>query len=222
MADLPSECLKINPPFTYVLLDVFGPWMVKERRNGGFQLHHRVKTILYHTSIAKVRLWHKPCGVSKALGLNKLQQDKRVLRYLSEQNCFWEFNPLHYLHREAIINARPHIPVSTDQQSAFILNLAMLLTQKGEVPSPPGDSDRDLLLNQWRQVQALANEFWLRWKREYLPTLQSHRKWNEMRRNLQEGDTVLLKDNQLLVIHGQWQWSFLLSIAKMENYEQLI
>ncbi|RXN37591.1 hypothetical protein ROHU_001910 [Labeo rohita] len=73
----------------------------------------------------------------------------------------------------------------------------MLLTQKGAVPSPPGEfSDRDLLLNQWRQVQALANEFWFKWKREYLPTLQYRRKWNEIRRNLQEGDIVLLKDNQ--------------------------
>lgn len=97
----------------------------------------------------------------------------------------------------AIINARPLIPVSTDPQSPFILTPAMLLTQKGAVPSPPGEfNERDLLLNHWRKVQALADEFCLRWKREYLPTLQSRRKWNEMCRNLQGGDIVLLKDNQ--------------------------
>jgi len=97
----------------------------------------------------------------------------------------------------AIINGRPLIPVSSDPQSPFILTPAMLLTQKGAVSPPPGEfGDRDLLLKQWRQVQALANEFLLRWKREYLPTLQSRSKWNETRRNLQEGDVVLLKDNK--------------------------
>ncbi len=176
-------------------------------------------------------LWER----QKELGLSKLQQEERILRYLGEQNCSWEFNPPNSLHKggswermigvarrildcillrehapfshevlcilmaevSAIINARPLIPASTDPQSPFILNPAMLLTQKGAVPSPPGEfNDRDLLLNHWRQVQALADEFWLRWKREYLPTLQSCRKCNEMRRNLQEGDIILLKDNQ--------------------------
>lgn len=32
MADLPPERLKICPPFTYVGLDVFGPWSVTSRR----------------------------------------------------------------------------------------------------------------------------------------------------------------------------------------------
>ncbi len=32
MSDLPSERLKVSPPFTYVGLDVFGPWSVTSRR----------------------------------------------------------------------------------------------------------------------------------------------------------------------------------------------
>ncbi len=31
MADLPPERLNIDPPFTYVGFDVFGPWMVRAR-----------------------------------------------------------------------------------------------------------------------------------------------------------------------------------------------
>lgn len=38
-------------------------------------------------------------GASKELGLSKLQQEERILRYLGEQNCSWEFNPLHSSHR---------------------------------------------------------------------------------------------------------------------------
>ncbi len=38
-------------------------------------------------------------GVSKELGLSKLQQEERILRYLGEQNCSWEFNPPNSLHK---------------------------------------------------------------------------------------------------------------------------
>lgn len=68
----------------------------------------------------------------------------------------------------AIINARPLIPVSNDPEAPFILSPSMLLTQKTGVPPPPGDfTDKDLLTKQWRQVQALADRFWNRWRQEY-------------------------------------------------------
>lgn len=35
MANLPPECLKTCPPFTYVGLDVFGPWSITTRRTRG-------------------------------------------------------------------------------------------------------------------------------------------------------------------------------------------
>lgn len=47
-----------------------------------------------------------------------------------------------------------------------------------------------------KAVQALANTFWARWRREYLSTLQSRRKWLSKQSNLKEGDVVLLKDKQ--------------------------
>lgn len=62
----------------------------------------------------------------------------------------------------AIMNARPLIPVSTDLDSLLMLTPAMILTQKVGVPPPPGDfNDKDLLHKQWRQVQALANKFYI-------------------------------------------------------------
>ncbi|GAA6111703.1 uncharacterized protein LOC125145112, partial [Tachysurus ichikawai] len=97
----------------------------------------------------------------------------------------------------AIINARPLLPVSADPEQPFILSPSMLLTQKTGVPPPPGDlTDKDLYTKQWRQVQALANQFWTRWRREYLPCLQHRPKWTVLRRNLQVGDLVLLRDKQ--------------------------
>ncbi|XP_059825153.1 uncharacterized protein LOC132393775 [Hypanus sabinus] len=97
----------------------------------------------------------------------------------------------------AIINAQSLLPVSSDPENPFIPSPSMLLTQKAGAPPPPGDfSDKDLYTKQWRQVQALANQFWPRWRQKYLPLLQQRQKWTEPRRNLQVGDLVLLRDKQ--------------------------
>ena len=46
----------------------------------------------------------------------------------------------------------------------------------------------------WRLVQFLANQFWNRWRVEYLPALQERSKWNKQHRNLKTDDIVLVKD----------------------------
>lgn len=268
MADLPPQRLQTCPPFTYVGLDVFGPWLITTRRTRGGQAESKRWAILFccmssravHIEVidsmdtsscinalrrffairGPAKQLMSDCGTNfmgacKELGISKNQPEPTVQRYLNQQGCSWEFNPPHASHMggswerligmarrildsvlleqhsrlthdvlctlmaevTAIINARPLIPVSNDPEDPFILSPSMLLTQKVGVPPPPGDfADKDLLTKQWRQVQALANKFWSRWSREYLPTLQHRRKWNKSHPNLQEGDLVLLKDSQ--------------------------
>ncbi|XP_025767154.1 uncharacterized protein LOC112848179 [Oreochromis niloticus] len=97
----------------------------------------------------------------------------------------------------AIINSRPLVSVSSDPDVPQILTPAMLLTQKQSVPPPPGTfTEKDLYKQQWRQVQRLADQFWNRWKREYLQTLQLRRKWQESSPNIERGDVVLMKDDR--------------------------
>ncbi|XP_041095804.1 uncharacterized protein LOC121307644 [Polyodon spathula] len=99
----------------------------------------------------------------------------------------------------AIVHARPLVPVSTDPDFPLILTPATLLTQKvAVVPPPQGEfNEKDLFSRQWRQVQSLANTFWHRWRKEYLPTLQSRRKWQKEKPNLKERDIVMLTDSQV-------------------------
>ena len=54
----------------------------------------------------------------------------------------------------------------------------------------------------WRRIQHLANEFWLRWKTDFLQSLQSRQKWIRPRRNMQAGDVVIMKEDNL----PQNQW----------------
>ena len=53
----------------------------------------------------------------------------------------------------------------------------------------------------WRRVQHIANEFWSRWRKEFLSNLQARCKWNKVQRNFQEGDVVLLKEDSN---HCEW------------------
>ncbi|XP_030254938.1 uncharacterized protein LOC115570470 [Sparus aurata] len=103
-----------------------------------------------------------------------------------------------------IMNARPLVPVSSDPEFPLVLTPAMLLTQKmGTVPPPPCEFGKaELLKQQWKQVQSLADTFWERWRCEYLSTLQTRRRWPDKRPNLKEGDVVLMKDLQ--VARNDW------------------
>lgn len=97
----------------------------------------------------------------------------------------------------AIMNARPLVPVSTDPDNPEVLSPSMILTQKSAVEPPPGNfTEKDMYTKHWKQVQTLANQFWTRWRKEYLPHLQRRQKWTTHRKDLQVGDVVLLKDKQ--------------------------
>ena len=101
----------------------------------------------------------------------------------------------------AIVNSRPLTVDQLNQDSTIEplpLSPNMLLTMKTDVhSSPPGDFEEPDLYSRkrWRRVQYLAQQFWSRWKKEYLHQLQSRQKWNSEQRNLQIGDIVLLGES---------------------------
>ena len=98
-----------------------------------------------------------------------------------------------------IVNSCPITSVSSDANEPQALTPAMLLTTKMQpLHPPPGDFVKEDLVarKRWRQVQYLANQFWIRWRQEYLQGLQPRRKWSESKPNLAEGDVVLLREKE--------------------------
>ena len=100
---------------------------------------------------------------------------------------------------EAIVNSRPlavcNISSPTDAEP---LTPNHLLTMKSRILlPPPGEFQRaDLyLVKRWRRVQYLVDQFWFRWRKDFLCTLQERPKWNKPRRNMCVGDIVLIKDD---------------------------
>ena len=53
-------------------------------------------------------------------------------------------------------------------------------------------------------MQYLADQFWSRWKIEYLATLQSRQKWTRKSRNFAVGDIVLVKDSDIFTQRNGW------------------
>ena len=98
---------------------------------------------------------------------------------------------------ESIINGRPLTSVSDDVNDVEPLTPNHLLLLKCQPSIPPGIFSKDdtYTRRRWKQVQYLADLFWTRWTREYLPLLQERQKWLKPRRNFMTGDVVLLVDS---------------------------
>ena len=93
-------------------------------------------------------------------------------------------------------NDRPITVVSNDVSDPEPLTPNHLLQLKGKPLLPPGVFAKDdcYAKRRWRQVQYLADLFWKRWVKEYLPLMQERQKWNMVKRNLKPGDLVLIMD----------------------------
>ena len=121
---------------------------------------------------------------------------------LQESGTRLDDESFHTLMKEVqnIVNSRPLSLNNMFPEAPEPLTPNHLLTMKVKVlMAPPGVFLRDDLYSRkrWRRVQHLANEFWNRWRREFLHTLQMRRKWVKPQRNLAIGDIVVVKDEHL-------------------------
>lgn len=97
---------------------------------------------------------------------------------------------------EAILNDRPITRVSDDPNDLEALTPNHLLLLKRKPSLPPGIfKEEDLYARKrWRQVQYMADLFWKRWLKEYLPLLQDRQRWNTTKRSFTVGDLVIIMD----------------------------
>nr|XP_049693327.1 uncharacterized protein LOC126053911 [Helicoverpa armigera] len=97
---------------------------------------------------------------------------------------------------EFAVNARPltHVSVNPLDPEALTPNHFLLGSSTGLPTTGPCDeADR----RTWRAAQALADRFWARWVREYLPLLAPRGEPQNNERPLQTGDVVLIADGTL-------------------------
>ena len=106
---------------------------------------------------------------------------------------------------ESILNSRPLCPVSDDINDYESLTPNHLLLQRAVQTLPPGCFVKEDIYarKKWRQTHILADHFWKRWLKEYVPSLLERQKWFRPRRNVEVGDLVLLVDE--CIPRGQWR-----------------
>ncbi|XP_039907300.1 uncharacterized protein LOC120746094 [Simochromis diagramma] len=107
----------------------------------------------------------------------------------------------------AIVNSRPlSVDGINDPQALEPLTPNHLITMKTKVALPPPGvfMKEDLYATKrWRRVQYLIEQFWGRWKKEYLLNISTRQKWHLPRRNLKVNDIVVIKDDNLPRNHWQ-------------------
>ena len=96
---------------------------------------------------------------------------------------------------EAVINGRPITAVSGDVNDPEALTPNhLLLLRSGPTTAPGTFINGDAYGRKWRHIQYLADAFWKRWLREYIPMIQFRKKWLVEKRNIQPGDIVLVHE----------------------------
>ena len=98
---------------------------------------------------------------------------------------------------EAIVNSRPlTVENLQDPESAPISPMQLLTLKSRVVMPPPGTFVREDIYcrRRWKAVQYLADQFWLRWRKEYLVIQNNRQKWTKKTRNFEVGDVVLVKE----------------------------
>ena len=120
---------------------------------------------------------------------------------------------------EGILNSRPlTVGTISDPTSELPLSPANILTMKSKVVMPPSGefSKPDLFCRKkWRRIKHVINEFWSRWRKEFLQLLQERKKWQDKKQSFQNGDIVLLKDGDL--IWNKWLMARVIEMFKDDN-----
>ena len=99
---------------------------------------------------------------------------------------------------ESIVNGRPITKVRRPERSRSVNPQPSTTVTPWISSIPPGRFSRsdNSSVRRWRPVQYLSDLFWRRWLREYLSSLQQRQKWNELQRNVEVNDIVLVLDDK--------------------------
>ena len=96
---------------------------------------------------------------------------------------------------EAIVNSRPLTRVSDDPNDFAAISPSSLLTSKIYPDLPPGGATvSDMYRHRFKYSQHLADMFWSKWLKLYLPSLTPRSKWRVPQINVKVGELVLLAE----------------------------
>lgn len=100
---------------------------------------------------------------------------------------------------ENVINSRPltHVPIDSETSSVLTPNHFLIGSSNGTKPDAACDSSGTMLKQSWLISQKVANAFWKRWIRDYLPYITRRSKWFYPVKPIEIDDIVVIVDNNL-------------------------
>lgn len=156
-------------------------------------------------------IWERQIRTIKAILNSVLRQSAGRLNDASLRTFFYE--------TMSIVNNRPlTVEGLSDPTSLEPLTPNHLLTMKSSVPLPPPGTfvKEDLYARKrWRQVQYLCEQFWSRWRVEYLANISLRQKWHTPRRNVQDGDVVIMKEGE--IPRNEWRLARVIKVFKDDD-----
>ncbi|KFD47056.1 hypothetical protein M513_12044 [Trichuris suis] len=115
-------------------------------------------------------------------------------------------------HVECIINGRPltHVPSESGDPQALTPNHLLMGRAVPDLAPEIITGGEVSLKKRWRHAQFLANQFWKRWVKEYLPALIGRKKWFRPQRNFMNGDVVIIMEPDMP--RGRWSLGRILEV----------
>ncbi|XP_066595071.1 uncharacterized protein [Prorops nasuta] len=100
---------------------------------------------------------------------------------------------------EGILNSRPIASLSSDPNDLQAITPAHYLIGRTFTTLPEGDlsSIPDNRLSTWQHLTKMRQDFWTRWRLEYLNELQVRNKWTKEESKVKLGSLALIKDKTL-------------------------
>ena len=106
---------------------------------------------------------------------------------------------------EAQLNSRPLCPLTEDASCEEALTPGHFLIGQplNMCPDPDVTALRENTLSRWQFCQKLVQSFWKRFANEYLSELQQRNKWKVPQENINPGQLVVIKEDNLPP--GKWK-----------------
>lgn len=172
--------------------------MITSHQKWHLQLSSETATIL----ATKGTNWHFiPPGSPHFGGLweSGVKSVKHHLRRTMDHKLTFEELTTTLVKIESCLNSRPLTALSNDPEDITALTPGHFLIGEPLLSAP----EPNLLeintnrLTRWELIQKITQDFWKRWSEEYLTTLQQRQKWKTPIANLEKGQLVLIKNEQL-------------------------
>lgn len=113
---------------------------------------------------------------------------------------------------EACLNSRPISPLTDDPTDLNALTPGHFIIGETLIGIPEEQQliDKTHWKNRWEHLQSMVQNFWKRWREEYLINLINRSKWNKLSRNYRIGDLVVVKEDNIRP--GDWKTARIVEI----------